>query len=118
MSVKKPINKTGAERSRAYRLRKKMLSQVNKSSVTEILSIPSTSNSQIRTFESSFQLATTSASTNRPGVSTVSSTGIVDHDGDNLHDSFLSSTHDNRNSIIVQAEVDMANSPVLYNHST
>ncbi|GBP85988.1 hypothetical protein EVAR_57464_1 [Eumeta japonica] len=62
---------------------------------------------------------TTSASTNRPDVSTVSSTGIADHDGDNLRDSFLStSTHDNRNSIIVQAEVHMANSPVLYNHST
>ncbi|GBP91919.1 hypothetical protein EVAR_103568_1 [Eumeta japonica] len=118
-SVEKPIKKTGAERTRAYRLRKIMLSQANESSVNDISSIPSTSNSRIRTFEPSFQLATTSASTNRPDVSTVSSTGIADHDGDNLRDSFLStSTHDNRNSIIVQAEVHMANSPVLYNHST
>ncbi|GBP70099.1 hypothetical protein EVAR_50920_1 [Eumeta japonica] len=96
-----------------------MLSQANESSVTEILSTSLTSNSQIRTFESSLQLATTSSSTNRPDVSTASSTGIADHDGDNLHDSFLSiSTHDNRNSITVQAEVHMANPPVLYNHHT
>lgn len=41
-SVEKPIKKTVAERARAYRLRKKMLSQANESSVTDISSIPST----------------------------------------------------------------------------
>ncbi|GBP88513.1 hypothetical protein EVAR_64957_1 [Eumeta japonica] len=47
--VERPIRKTGAERNRAYKLRKKMLAQANQSSVNEILSAPSTSNSQIMT---------------------------------------------------------------------
>nr|XP_037873741.1 E3 SUMO-protein ligase PIAS3 isoform X4 [Bombyx mori] len=55
LSVKKPIRKTGAERNRAYRLRKKMLSQVDESSVAEILSTPSTSSSRIRTIAPSFR---------------------------------------------------------------
>ncbi|XP_045486650.1 activating transcription factor 7-interacting protein 2 isoform X2 [Pieris rapae] len=83
-----------------------MLAQAEESSVAEILSTPSTSSSRIRTLAPSFRLATISASTNQPDVSTLSSTGIADHNGDNLNDSFLSaSTHDNRNVIVVQAKV-------------
>ncbi|XP_047516279.1 zinc finger and BTB domain-containing protein 17 isoform X2 [Pieris napi] len=55
LSVNKPIRKTAAERNRAYRLRKKMLSQVEESSVPEILSTPSTSSSRIVTFAPSFR---------------------------------------------------------------
>ncbi|CAF4915843.1 unnamed protein product [Pieris macdunnoughi] len=114
LSVNKPIRKTAAERNRA-----KMRLQVEKSSVAEILSTPSTSSSRIRTFAPSFRLATISASTNQPDVSTLSSTRIADHNGDNLNDSFLfASTHDNRNFIFVQAEVQMTDSPVPYNQCT
>ncbi|CAH2065019.1 unnamed protein product, partial [Iphiclides podalirius] len=62
LSVKRPTRKTGAERTRACRLRKRM---------TGILSVPSTSNPP-----------PASVVTNRPDVSTVSSNGVADHDVD------------------------------------